>query len=96
MRSRRGCRAGAGLLRAHPGILDGMTDTSKPVDTTVDPSKHSKGEDADQDQTGEERTEAVDEFDGHLDGSGEKPSLPTPAPTEVADQTDEKTVTRSE
>ena len=66
------------------------------VDTTVDPAQHSQGVDADHDQTGEERAEAVDEFDGHLDGSGDNPSLPTPEPTDVADQSEEKTVTRSE
>ncbi|MGF0311624.1 autophagy-related protein 2 [Rhodococcus sp. IEGM1428] len=72
-----------------------MTD-NKAVDTTVDPAQHSKGVDADLDQTGAERDEAVDEFDGHLDGSGDEPSLPTPEPTHVADKFDEKTVTRSE
>ncbi|MFY2789044.1 autophagy-related protein 2 [Rhodococcus sp. KRD162] len=72
-----------------------MTD-NEAVDTTVDPAKHSKGVDADQDQTGGERDEAIDEFDGHLDGSGEESSLPTPEPTEVADQSEEKTVPRSE
>lgn len=78
-----------------------MTDSeeaqdSTAVDTTVDPAQHSRGTDADHDQTGDERAEAVDEFDGHLDGSGEQPSLPTPEPTDVADQSEEKTVTRSE
>ncbi|MDI9894076.1 MULTISPECIES: autophagy-related protein 2 [Nocardiaceae] len=73
-----------------------MTDSEDAVDTTVDPAKHSKGVDADLDQTDAERDEAIDEFDGHLDGSGEKPSLPTPEPTHVADKSGEKTVTRSE
>ncbi|OZC67578.1 autophagy-related protein 2 [Rhodococcus sp. 15-725-2-2b] len=73
-----------------------MTDNENAVDTTVDPAKHSKGVDADLDQTGAERDEAIDEFDGHLDGSGEESSLPTPEPTDVADKSEEKTVTRSE
>lgn len=77
------------------GTLDLMTD-NEAVDSTVDPAQHSKGVDADRDQTDAERDEAIDEFDGHLDGSGEEPSLPTPEPTHVADKSDEKTVTRSE
>ena len=77
------------------GTLDPMTD-NEAVDTTVDPAEHTKGVDADQDQTDDERAEAIDEFDGHLDGSGEESELPTPEPTEVADKSDEKTVTRSE
>ena len=56
-----------------------MTDNEKSVDTTVDPAKHSKGVDADLDQTGDERDEAIDEFDGHLDGSGIA-DLPQPGP----------------
>jgi hypothetical protein len=56
-----------------------MTD-NEAVDTTVDPAEHTKGVDADLDQTGDERAEAIDEFDGHLDGSGEESELPTPEP----------------
>ena len=41
-----------------------MTDNENAVDTTVDPAKHSKGVDADLDQTGAERDEAIDELDG--------------------------------
>ncbi|AYJ51560.1 autophagy-related protein 2 [Rhodococcus sp. P1Y] len=74
-----------------------MTDTDKPVDTTVDPREKSRGEDADTGQSPDERGEAIEEFDGHLDGSGEESSLPTPAPEDVTDTpTDPKTTTRTE
>ncbi|SNT03816.1 autophagy-related protein 2 [Rhodococcoides kyotonense] len=74
-----------------------MTDTDKPVDTTVDPTEKSRGTDADTGQSADERGEAIHEFDDHLDGSGDTPSLPTPDPEDVTDTpTDPKTTTRTE
>ena len=74
-----------------------MSETDKPVDTTVDPTEKSQGLDADTEQNSAERDEAIAEFDGHLDGAGEEPSLPTPDPDDVgATPTDPKTITRSE
>lgn len=74
-----------------------MTDTDKPVDSTVDPREKTAGTDADNEQSAGERTEAIKEFDGHLDGSGDEPSLPTPDPDDVAaEPSDSKTITRSE
>ncbi|NIL78592.1 hypothetical protein RhoFasB10_04770 [Rhodococcus sp. B10] len=79
------------------GTLGGMTDTDKPVDTTVDPAEKSRGTDADTGQDVGERGEAIREFDDHLDGAGDKPSFPTPDPEDVTDHpTDPKTTTRSE
>ncbi|MGA9870782.1 MAG: autophagy-related protein 2 [Rhodococcus sp. (in: high G+C Gram-positive bacteria)] len=75
-----------------------MTDTDKPVDTTVDPTQRSRGQDADTEQNQDERGEAVRQFDHHMDGSGDKPTFPTPDPEDVtpADSTDPKTTTRGE
>ncbi len=74
-----------------------MTDTDKPVDTTVDPSEKSRGTEADTGQSSSERGEAIEEFDEHLGGAGDKPSLPTPDPEDVTDtETDPKTTTRTE
>lgn len=78
-----------------------MSDTDKPVDTTVDPTEFSRGSDADTGQNQEERGEAIREFDDHMDGSGDSPSLPTP--DDVAENPevngkpkDPKTTTRTE
>lgn len=74
-----------------------MTDTDKPVDTTVDPNEKSRGRDADTHQNADERDEAIDEFDHHMDGSGDESSLPTPEADDVTDTpTDPKTTTRTE
>ncbi|WP_072804891.1 autophagy-related protein 2 [Rhodococcoides yunnanense] len=74
-----------------------MTDTDKPVDTTVDPTEKSRGLGADTEQNAAERDEAIGEFDDHLDGSGDTPSLPTPDADDVTDTpTDPKTTTRTE
>lgn len=74
-----------------------MSETDKPVDTTVDPTEKTRGSDADSGQKPEERSEAVREFASHLDGSGDEPSLPTPDPEDVTDTpTDPKTTTRTE
>lgn len=77
--------------------------SEKSVDTTVDPAAHSKGLDADPNQTAAERDEAIKEFDGHLggsgddEGSGDDPQLPTPKAEDVTDvPTDPKTTTRQE
>lgn len=74
-----------------------MSDTDKPVDTTVDPTEKTAGTDADSGQSAEERGEAVREFDDHMDGSGDEPALPTPDPEDVSHtDSDPKTTTRSE
>lgn len=74
-----------------------MSETDKPVDSTVDPTEKTRGTDADSEQTAKERGEAVEEFDAHLGGSGDEPSLPTPDPDDVTDTpTDPKTTTRTE
>ena len=74
-----------------------MSDTDKPVDTTVDPTEKTRGTDADEHQSAGERNEALKEFDDHLDGSGDEPSLPTPDPDDVTDTpSDPKTTTRTE
>ncbi|KZF09815.1 MAG: autophagy-related protein 2 [Rhodococcus sp. (in: high G+C Gram-positive bacteria)] len=74
-----------------------MTDTDKPVDTTVDPTEKTRGTDADTAQSSDERSEAIAEFDGHLDGAGDSQSLPTPDPEDVGNEpSDPKTITRSE
>lgn len=84
-------------MPARTGTPERMTDTDKPVDTTVDPAEHSRGQDADTEQTSGERSEAVREFDDHNDGSGDDNTLPTPDPDEVTDSpTDPKTTTRTE
>lgn len=71
-----------------------MSVDSEAVDTTIDPAKHSKGVDADLNQTSDERAEAISEFDGHLDGSEGEQSLPTPDAVDVAE--DPKSISRSE
>ncbi len=74
-----------------------MSDTDKPVDTTVDPTEKSRGMDADTEQNGDERVEAIREFDDHIGGSGDEPNLPTPDPDDFGnDKTDPKTTQRSE
>lgn len=74
-----------------------MSETDKPVDTTVDPTEKSAGLDADGAQSAAERGEAVREFDDHLDGSGDKQTFPTPDAADVTDtETDPKTTTRTE
>ncbi len=78
------------VVTAPPGGLD-------PIDNEALLALALGGDDIlDEQALGDERAEAIDEFDGHLDGSGEESELPTPEPTEVADKSDEKTVTRSE
>lgn len=74
-----------------------MSDTDKPVDTTVDPTEKTRGSDADTGQNDDERGEAIREFDDHMGGSGDKPNLPTPDPDNFGnDKTDSKTTQRSE
>ncbi|MDJ0394724.1 autophagy-related protein 2 [Rhodococcus sp. G-MC3] len=74
-----------------------MTDTDKPVDTTIDPTEKSKGMGADTHQSAGERGEAQREFDDHMDGSGDDQALPTPDPEDVTDTpTDPKTTSRTE
>lgn len=74
-----------------------MSDTDEPVDTTVDPTEKTRGMGADTEQNGEERGEAIREFDDHMDSSGDDPNLPTPDPDTIgSDKSDPKTTQRSE
>lgn len=74
-----------------------MSETDKPVDTTVDPAEKTRGVDADTEQSSDERGEAIREFDDHMDSSGDKPSLPTPGSDQFGEsKTDPKTTQRSE
>lgn len=84
-------------MPARTGTPERMTDTDKPVDTTVDPTEKTRGQDADTGQSANERGRAIEEFDEHIDGSGDSPTFPTPDPDDVTDTpTDPKTTTRTE